>query len=177
MQEQVIPEEGSQIRRPNSPEAVDLKKSDPALHRSFEDVVGALREDMLPTDHQHRLFSAMSPGVQREVVARVSGLDASILLTFKKQLELIDGILRRTFDEDGSVKGDEEDLGLAPKDALNMSLRVNQMMIRELPKIYNMDRIKRTEEAILSVMSKHMSRDQQNELLQALDAAQAGIDS
>lgn len=172
-QEQAIPDDGFQVSRPIEEGTVSLAEADPSLHKSFQDVIGALREGMIPPEMQHSLFEEMSPTLQREIVARVSGLDASILTQIKHNASLIDGILKRTFNSDGTLKSGAEDIGMEPKAAVNASLKLTQMMIRELPKIYNMDRIARLEESILAVMSEHLDREQQAALLRELDRRQA----
>jgi hypothetical protein len=134
----------------------------------IDDIIGALRQDMIPSKVQETLFNALNPAVRRQIVAKHSGLDASVLSTFKDQLTLVDAILRRTFSEDGTVK-DAGDLAMAPKDILAQSLKVSQMMIRDLPKVYSMDRIQRQEAAISEVVQSHMTREQQEVFIDALD--------
>lgn len=167
--EQAIPDDGLRVERPPEPSAKPLQDADPKLYQAVQDTLGALREDMLPTDLQAELFNAMSPGTQRDLVAKSSGLDSSILMTFKNHLTLIEAILRRTFNDDGTLKGGGEDLGMEPKDALNMSMRINQMMIKELPKIYEMERIQRMEAALYEIMKRHFTREQQTEFLEELE--------
>lgn len=167
--EQVVPE-GSSLERPQLSGGRFLKDHDPTLYRAAEDVIAALRQDMLPSDLQEELFKNMNPAVQRAMIAEASGLDAGILVTFKQQLSLVDSILRRTFNSDGTLAPVGEDgLAMDPKDVLNMSLKVSQMMVRELPKVYSMDRVQKMESAILKVIGEHLTRDQQSEFLQALE--------
>lgn len=165
---QVIPE-GSDVRRPVGPGLEALRDRDEPLYEAAQAVLGALRQDMLPADVQEALFQGLNPAVQRSLIAEASGLDAGILVTFKQQLSLVDAILRRTFNSDGSLAQGQADMGMDPKDVLNMSLKVSQMMIRELPKVYSMDRVQRMETALLKVMAEHLSREQQQVFLQELD--------
>ena len=172
--EQAIPE-GAAVMRPHLTEAQGLEEVDPDLYRSLQTVLGALRQDMVPAQHQEELFQAMNAAVKRNLIAEASGLDASILTTFKQQLTLVDSILRRTFNSDGTPALGQEDIGISPKDVLNLSIKVSQMMIRELPKVYSMDRVQKMETALLKTMSEHLSRDQQEAFLAALDSQKEGV--
>lgn len=167
--EQAIPDDGFRLERPSVPEAQGLQDADPALYEAVQTVLGALRQDMVPAELQEELFHCMNPSVQRSMVSEASGMEAGVLATFKSQLNMVDAILRRTFNEDGTLALGQEDLGIEPKDVLNLSLKVTQMMVRELPKVYSMDRVQRMEGALLKVMSEHLTRDQQEAFLAALD--------
>lgn len=165
---QVVPQ-GSDLRRPEGPGLTALRDWDEPLYDATQAVLGALRQDMLPADVQEALFKHLNPAVQRNLIAEASGLDAGILVTFKQQLSLVDAILRRTFNADGTLAMGQEDMGMNPKDVINASLKVSQMMIRELPKVYSMDRVQKMETALLKVMAEHLSREQQQIFLQELD--------
>lgn len=167
--EQVIPDDSFRLERPTIPESKGLKDADPELYSALQVTLGALRQDMVPGELQEELFRGMNPSVQRSMVSEASGMEAGVLATFKSQLNMIDAILRRTFKEDGTLMSGQEDLGIEPKDVLNLSLKVTQMMVRELPKVYSMDRVQKMEAALLKVMSEHLSREQQEAFLKALD--------
>lgn len=169
MKEQFIPE-GAVAVLPTSEDEGYLRERDPELMGMVEDVIGALKQDMIPSDLQEKLFEATNPAVRRQLVAKHSGLDASVLSTFKDQLTLVDAVLRRTFNEDGTIKGGEDaNLAMAPKEILKLSLQVSQMMIRDLPKVYSMERIQRQEAAVGEVVQNYMSREQQEVFIDALD--------
>lgn len=173
--DQVIPE-GATLGRPTIAGTETLRNLDPDLHRAAEDVIAALRQDMLPTETQEALFKNMNAAVQRNLIAEASGLDASVLVTFKQQLSLIDAILRRTFNSDGTLAASGADgMSMNPKDVLNMSLKVSQLMVRELPKVYSMDRVQRMEQALLKVMSEKLTREQQEAFLEELDRQRGSI--
>lgn len=175
MKEQFIPENAAAVM-PTTTEEVHLRERDPELMRMVEDVIGALKQDMIPNALQEKLFAALNPAVRRHLIAKHSGLDANVLSTFKDQLTLVDAVLRRTFNEDGTVKGGEDaNLAMAPKEIMRMSLNVSQMMIRDLPKVYSMDRIQRQEEAISEVIQNHMTREQQDLFIDALAKRQARL--
>lgn len=175
MKEQRIPDDAAAVLPTVEGDAY-LKERDPELMSMVEDVVGALKQDMIPTDLQEKLFYAMNPAARRQLIAKNSGLDASVLGTFKDQLTLVDSVLRRTFNEDGTVKGGEEaNLAMSPKDILNMSLKVSQMMIKDLPKVYSMNRIQMQEQAIGEVIENLMTREQQEAFIDALDKRMAKL--
>lgn len=154
----------------------DLAQRDPSLHRAASDVIGALKQDLLPNDVQMALVNAMSPSARREMVAKIAGLEASVLMTFKQQIKLVDTVLRRIVNEDGTMTATADDYGIPLKDALALSLRVTQVMTKDLPKIYSLDRIQRQEEALRRVMESHLTRDQQEALLAELERIETGKD-
>lgn len=148
---------------------VSLAAKDPLLHAAVQDVIGALKEDMLPSEVQLEIINAMSPAARREMVAKIAGLEASVLMTFKSQIQLVDTVLRRIVNEDGTVAASAEDYAIGLKDAMNLSLKVTQVLVRDLPKIYTIDRIQRQEEALRRVMETHLTREQQEALLEELE--------
>ena len=138
-----------------------------SMQADVDNVIGALKNDMLPPATQMAIVMAMSPAARREMVAKIAGLDASVLMTFKAQISLVDTVLRRIVGEDGTEL--QEDGSLSLKDALNLSLKVTQIMVRDLPKIYSLDRVQRQEEALRRVMETHLTREQQEALLEELE--------
>lgn len=154
-------------RVPVNDDLETFRDHDPGTAELVEDMIAVLRQDMVPGHLQERLFKSFNEGVKRSLIAQESGMDASVLTTFKNQLNLVDAVLSRTFNEDGTVKGEE--LAMSPKDVLNISLKVSQMMVKELPKVYNMDRIQRMEAAVLEVIQEHLDRNQQDAFIAALE--------
>lgn len=167
--QQVIPKDVAAVH-PTTDSELHLKESEPELMSMVDDVVGALKQDMIPTALQEKLFDALNPAIKRQLVAKHSGLDANILGTFKDQLTLVDAIMRRTFNPDGTLRPTaDSDLSMAPKDILNLSFKLSQMMVKDLPKVYSMDRIQRQEQALSEVIQEHMNREQQELFIDALD--------
>jgi hypothetical protein len=152
----------------------DALSDDPGLRSSVEDVIGALRQDMLSYQVQERIIEAMSPTTRRDMVAKIAGLEASVLMTFKQQIQLVDTVLRRIVNSDGTVTPNADDYDIPLKDALNLSLKVTQVMVRDLPKIYTIDRIQKQEEALRRVMESHMTREQQEAVLLELERIETG---
>lgn len=150
-----------------------LMDLEPGLRKAVADVIGAIRQDMLPNQVQQEIFEAMSPTVQRDMVAKISGLEASVLMTFKSQIQLVDSVLRRIVNPDGTLRREADDFGIPLKDAMNLSLRITQVMTRDLPKIYTIDRIQKQEEALRRVMERCMTRQQQEEVLAELERIEA----
>lgn len=151
-----------------------LLDRDPSLAGAVEDVIGALKQDLLPEDVQLALISAMSPSARRDMVSKIAGLDASVLMTFKQQINLVDTVLRRIVNDDGTVTANSEDYDIPLKDALNLSLKVTQVMVRDLPKIYTLDRVQKQEEALRRVMERCLTREQQEQVLLELERIELG---
>ena len=152
----------------------DDMSNDPGLRAAVQDVIGALRQDLLPLDVQQAIVDAMSPAARRDLVAKIAGLEASVLMTFKQQIQLVDTVLRRIVNPDGTVTNTADDYDIPLKDAMNLSLKVTQVMVRDLPKIYTIDRIQKQEEALRRVMETHLTRKQQEALLEELERIETG---
>jgi hypothetical protein len=151
-----------------------LQQKDPRMYAAVQDVIGALKQDILPSDVQLAIIESMSPAARRDMVSKIAGLEASVLMTFKAQIKLVDTVLRRIVNDDGTVSASAEDYDIPLKDALNLSLRVTQVMVRDLPKIYTIDRIQRQEAALRQVMETHLTRPQQEALLEELERIETG---
>ncbi len=163
---------------PTKPSNVEsLRLSDPGLYRSVSDTLAAFREDMLSPEIEFEIFEAMSPGTQRAVVSQIAGLDASVLMTFKQMLTFVETVLRRVVKPDGTKAVAGDDLGVSVKDAMNMSIKVTQVLTRDLPKIYTLERVQKQERAFQLVMQRHMDREQQSFFLQALEEIEKELDS
>lgn len=172
---QVVPDDAAAMQ-PHNEVLTEFGETEPGMARAVDDVVGALKQDMLPSEVQERIFSAMNPALKRALIAQEAGLDVTILTTIKDQLRLVDAVLRRTFNEDGTIKVlDEDDIGMNPKDVLNLSLKVSQMMIRDLPKIYSVERMQKMEQAILATIQRHLTVDQQKTFISELEKSNQKI--
>lgn len=147
------------------PDAAPVTNRDP----NVEAMIGLLRQDLVTYEDQERLLNAMTPSVQRSLVAKIAGLDASVVLTIKKQIQLVDTVLRRIVSEDGTILPSSEDYDISLKDAMTLSHKVSQMVLRDLPKVYGIERIQKQEEALRRVMEKHLSREQQEAMLAELE--------
>lgn len=175
MKDQCIPDDVAAVL-PTTDNITHFRDREPEMLAMIEDIAGAMRQDMIPSDLQELLFEAMNPSVRRQMVAKRSGLDANILTTFKDQLTLVDAVLRRTFNEDGTLKSvDENSLVMSPKDILNLSLKISQMMVKELPKVYSIERIQRMEQAFIEVAEGYMTREQQEAFIDAVEKRQAKL--
>lgn len=148
-----------------------LRLVDPGMYEAFQEVLTALRQDMLPADAARELLDAMNPSLQRELVNDLAGLDASILMTLKAQLQLVDAVLRRVVNPDGSPTPHTNDTEITPKEAINLSLKVTQMLTRDLPKLYTADRYQRMEETLFALVESKLTKEQQNAFLEALQEA------
>ena len=128
-------------------------------------ILQEIKSDKYTFAEQLSIVEAMHPAVRREIVQNIAGLDASLLMTFKEQIFIVDSLLRSIL----NGETDEEEFGISLKDTLNLSTRLTQIMLRDLPKIYSLDRIQKQERALLKVMEKHFTREQQELFLLELE--------
>lgn len=144
-----------------------LKYADPGLHEGIENLLMNLRNDMLPECIQLEIVEAMSAATKRQLVQSIAGLDASVLMTFKQQLALIDAVTRRVVTPEGfPITG--HNLDISVKDALNMSMKVIGILVKDMPKVINLARVQRLEESLLAVVHS-LPKAQQDEVLRLLE--------
>ena len=145
-----------------------LRFADPGMYQAFEDVLGALKQDLLPSDASMALLEAMNPALQRELVSRIAGLEASVLMTIKAQLVLVDAVLRRVVNPDGSPTHSKDETGITPKEAINLSIKITQMLTRDIPKLYTADRYQRAEATLFGIVERMLTKEQQDAFLREL---------
>lgn len=145
-----------------------LRKADRGLYDSVSDTMAALRNDMLSPEIEMELFEAMGPNSQRTVVSRIAGLDASVLMTFKQMLNFVQTVLRQIIKPDGTKNTEAGNIDLSVKDAMAMAIRVTQVMTKDMPKIYTVERIQKQERALQMFMERHLTREQQSLYLKYL---------
>ena len=104
----------------------------------------------------------------RQVVQKIAGTDTSFIMTFTKQVKLVDAVLNSIVHPDGRLKPQSEDLDISLKDALRMSLDISKVMVRDLPKLYGMDRVQKLEQALADVMESEMTAEQRDKVLERL---------
>jgi septum formation topological specificity factor MinE len=143
-----------------------LRLADPSVFDALQIILACLRNDMLPDAVQLEIVEAMTPNTRRAVVQQIAGLDASVLMTFKQQIALVDNVLRRIVTPEGMVLESGKDLGISVKDAMNMSLKVVGMLTKDLPKVYNIARVQRLEQALLKVVETLAKVDQDRVLME-----------
>lgn len=151
-------------------DTASLMISDPILYDAMQRVIVGLQTDMLPVACQAEIVEAMSSTIQRELVYRIAGLDSSILLTFKTQMELIDAVLRKVVKPDGSRNDEGKHLDISVKEALNLSLKLTTAMSQHLPKIIKVEKVQRMENALFEVVET-LPKDKQAAVLKLLEEA------
>lgn len=144
---------------------------------AFEEVKLGIQEGTLSQAAVLELFNAAPSETLRSLVQKVAGTDASFLMTFTRQVQLVEAVLNQLVHPDGRLKPGAVDADISLKDALTMSSRVSQMMLRDLPKLYTVDRIQRLEKAIGDVMEDHMTTEQQTLVLERLQELTGTADS
>lgn len=150
------------------PEGVEpLKSPEPISQTSdaYQEVKTSLSLGMIPQDLALDLINALPPETLRVLVQKVSGTDASFLLTFTRQVQLAEAVLNSLVYPDGRLRPEAAEIDISLKDAMAMSSRITQMMLKDLPKLYNVDRIQRLEQAMGDVMEQHFTAEQQNAVL------------
>lgn len=141
-----------------------LRVGDPGLYQAWQDLLGALKNHMLPIDAQVQLVEAMPPTTQREIVNKIAGFDSSVLLTLKNQLQLVDNVLRRVITEDGRPNTETQGIDISPKEAMNMSIKLTQVITRDLPKMYKVERLN-LEASLFEVVETLLTKEQQDAVL------------
>lgn len=151
-----------------------------ALHnilkpRSTEDVpesIQALISDLdnnrVSEEQLDILISFFPRERMRKLVHEYAGLDASMLMTLTQQVKLMDAVVGQLIDTDGTLK-QVSGVEISLKDALNISARVTQMILRDLPKIYSLERTMNLEVAMGDIMEEYFTPEQQQKVLQRLE--------
>jgi len=153
------------------PPVVDLeslKHADRPLYDGICLLMLNLRNEMLPDSIQMDIVEAMSPSTRRSIVAQMAGLDASVLVTFKQQLKLIEAVTSRVVTPEGLPVPGGNNLDISVKDALNMSMKVISMLVKDMPKVITLARVQRLETSLLKVVET-LPRDKQDEVLRILE--------
>lgn len=135
---------------------------------AYEEIKVAIQEGTLPNEAILELMNTIPSETLRSLVQKVAGTDASFLITFQRQVQLVEAVLNQLVYPDGRLRPGAIDADISLKDALTMSSRISQMMMRDLPKLYTVDRIQRWERAIGDVMEQHMTTEQQHRVLERL---------
>lgn len=142
-----------------------MRFADPGLFAAFVTIQASLEVGLVPDEAQQQLFDMFSATVRRAIVQKAAGLEASVVVTFKEQLALIDKVTRKVISPDGTLNPEAKALDISPKDAINMSLKIVGMMTRDLPKVISLARVQRKENALLEVIQQLDEETQQKVLL------------
>jgi hypothetical protein len=147
-----------------------LRFADPVMYEGIQQLITQLKYEMLPESIQMEIIEAMSPASKRALVQQMAGLDASVVVTFKEQLKLIDAVCQRVINPDGSARKDHG-LDISVKDALNMSMKVVGMLVKDMPKVITLARVQRLEDALLEVVHS-LPKNKQDEVLLLLEESE-----
>ena len=145
-----------------------------SLRRHANSAVAIVREGIakgeVSDDEIEYILRAIPRTRMRKLVYEYAGMGASLLMTLNKQSALVDAVLSQLVDPEGHLVPQNDDYtGMSLKDAMNMSLRNSQLIMRELPKVYDVARIQRLEMAIGEVMEKFMTPKQQAKVMERLE--------
>lgn len=130
-----------------------------------QEVIKLISTQRISNSQIQQIIEAIPTETLRELVRKVAGTDESFLMTFKKQVALVDAVINQLVDKQGNLKPRAEEVEITLKDALTLSTKVSEMMVRHLPKLYTVDRIQRLERAIGDVMEEFMTAEQQQAVL------------
>lgn len=142
---------------------------------AFEEVKLGLSEGFIPPAKAYELLQSLPSETLRKLVEDVAGTNASFLTTFTKQVRLVDAVLNQLVYPDGRIKESAAEAGISLKDALTMSARISQMLLKDLPKLYTIERIQRMEQAFGDVIEEYFTPAQQNKVIKRLTELTEGI--
>lgn len=140
----------------------------PSWEDSFDATKYYLAEGIIPPAKAHELLESLPSETLRELISKIAGTDASFLATFTKQVRLVDAVLNQLVHPDGRLKESGADAGINLKDALTLSARISQMLLKDLPKLYKIDRIQRMEQAFGDVIEEYFTEEMRNKVLDRL---------
>ncbi|QBJ04442.1 hypothetical protein HOV23_gp131 [Pseudomonas phage Lana] len=144
-----------------------LKYADRQLFDAIELLMTNLKLDMLPDGIQADIVAVMSATTKRQLVQQMAGLDASVLVTFKQQLALIEAVTSRVVSPEGlPLQG--HGLDISVKDAMNMSMKVIGMLVKDMPKVITLARVQRLENSLLKVVET-LPKKAQDDVLRLLE--------
>lgn len=135
---------------------------------TLQEVLELSHSGNLPDELLISFLEQLPQETLRTIVQRVAGTDTSFIMTFTKQVKLVDAVLNSIVYPDGRLKPQSEDLDISLKDALRMSLEISKVMVRDLPKLYGMDRVQKLEQALADVMESEMTAEQRDKVLERL---------
>ena len=135
---------------------------------TLQEVLDLSHSGNLPDELLISFLEKLPQETLRTIVQRVAGTDTSFIMTFTKQVKLVDAVLNSIVYPDGRLKPQSEDLDISLKDALRMSLDISKVMVRDLPKLYGMDRVQKLEQALADVMESEMTAEQRDKVLERL---------
>lgn len=171
----VEPGDGFKLKRTNADPRVgaeQFEEREPELAHALKLVMDGIDAGLIPEKQQRDLWPVISSNLRREIVAREGSIDAATLSTFKQQMAMVSGIMNKLFETDGTpIMHEEGGFGMTHKDAMNLWMKLNQMMTRDLPKIVTMERVQRLEQAMVGVMEKTMTADQRAAVLEQFEKA------
>lgn len=153
------------LQNPAPLESHKLTADSPALQNAIDTVITHARAGLIPEPTLQTLLDQLPTETLRSVVERVAGTDESLLMTFTKQVRLVDAVLNNIVYPDGRPRESAAEYGIKLKDAIAMALRISQIMVRDLPKLHNMSRLQRMEQALGDIMESELSPAQRDKVL------------
>jgi hypothetical protein len=158
-----------------NPRARNINWTEPTkstVPADFSKAISMLRiaignQDYSETDLMH-LMSALPQEVARKMVYRYAGMDTSFLTILNEQVRLVQAVLNQVVTPDGTLRPLPEGVDISLKDALTISSRVTQMLLKDVPRLYTVERLQNLEKAIGDVMDEYFTEEQQTKVLERL---------
>lgn len=135
------------------------------LQDAFDEVALAISNGRIHESAITRLITDLSPNTLRAIVSEIAGTSTSFLVMFQRQLTMIDNVLNQMVYPDGRLKQGAEEHGITLDKALNMSLQSSKLIAKEIPNIYNIDRLQRLEAALSEVIEEFFTPEQRDKVL------------
>lgn len=145
----------------------DFRHNDPSLYATYQDIIVAIRNEMIPEEAMRQLVEEMPEAFKRDLVYRLSSMEKSIMVSLKEQLSLVDKILK-SFVNDGNVVSGVVN-GMTAKDAVNMSLRLTSALATHMPKLVKADRVQNMENALFEVVEDLLTAPQRDAVMRRLE--------
>lgn len=149
-----------------------LRECSPEIYDAIQVLQQYMRDGMLNEEIQLEIFNTMSPEVRRGIVMEAAGLEASVVVTFKEQLKMVEKVCSQVISPEGlPLQEGIKKLGLTVKDAMNMSLKIVGMMTKDLPKVITLARVQRKERVLTEAIESlpQHARDTALALLEKLE--------
>lgn len=138
------------------------------LRTAYNEVAYALSAGIIPPKLATVLLESLPPETLREIIHKTAGLNASLLHTLQRQVYLVDAVLNQMLYPDGRLRPTvPEHVDISVKDALGLSIKMTQIVTRDIPKLIDSERILRLERALGDVM-EDMPREYQTKILDRL---------
>lgn len=153
---------------PPDAEELTVPSEDHRRKPQVEYIKTALEMDWLTDEEMSDILESFPLTKMRHLVYKYAGMDASLFMTLKQQVRLVNSVVNNLVTPAGEIRPSAADAEISLKDALMLSERVTRMMLKDLPEVYNLERVAKLEQAMGDVMEKNFTPEQQSLVLDRL---------